>query len=198
MDRALRALLDELAAFGRENDERETARERRMLNITPDTGRLLAILARSTGARRVLEVGASNGYSTIWLADAARDTGGHVTTIERSPEKAASARANLSRAGLTGWVTLHEGDAHVVLAELSGAFDLIFLDADRASYHTYLERLLALLRPGGLLVTDNAVSHAEELVEFLARIRADDRLDSVTLPIGNGEELTYKRISPEV
>src|SRR5215207_9580158 len=116
MDPALLALLDELAAFGRENDGRETARARRMLNITPDTGRLLAILVRSTGARRVLEVGASNGYSTIWLADAARDTDGHVTTIERSADKAAMARANLGRAGLADRVTLHEGEAHAVLA----------------------------------------------------------------------------------
>lgn len=106
------------------------------------------------------------------------------------------ARANLSRAGLAQWVTLREGDAHAVLAELSGAFDLIFLDADRASYLTYLDRLLDLLRPGGLLVTDNAVSHAGELAEFLARLKADERLDSVTLPIGNGEELTYKRVGP--
>jgi predicted O-methyltransferase YrrM len=94
------------------------------------------------------------------------------------------------------WVTLREGDAHAVLADLSGPFDLIFLDADRAGYLAYLDLLLDLLRPGGLLITDNVISHAGELAGFLARIRANGRLDSVTLPIGNGEELTYKRAEP--
>ena len=84
MDEGLRALLEELAVFGRENDDHEADREQRMLNITPETGQLLAILVRATGARRVLEVGTSNGYSTIWLAWAVQATGGHVITIERA------------------------------------------------------------------------------------------------------------------
>jgi predicted O-methyltransferase YrrM len=193
MDEALRALLDELAGFGRENDERESDRERRMLNITPETGQLLAILVRATGARRVLEVGTSNGYSTIWLAWAARESGGHVITVERAAQKAALARANLDRAGLSAVVTIREGRALDVIAGLDGPFDLIFLDADRESYLAYLDPLLALLRPGGLLVTDNVVSHAHEVGDFLARLKSDPNLESVTLPVGNGEELTYKR-----
>jgi predicted O-methyltransferase YrrM len=193
MDEALRALLDELAGFGRENDERESDRERRMLNITPETGQLLAILVRAAGARRVLEVGTSNGYSTIWLAWAARAIGGQVITVERAAQKAAMARANLDRAGLSAVVTIREGAALDVLAGLDGPFDLIFLDADRESYLAYLDPLLALLRPGGLLVTDNVVSHAHEVGDFLARLKGHPTLESVTLPVGNGEELTYKR-----
>lgn len=193
MEAGLRELLDELAAFGRETDARETERARRMLNITPETGQLLAILVRATGARRILEVGTSNGYSTLWLAWAARDTGGHVTTIERAADKAAMARANLERGGLAGHVTVREGAALEIIAALAGPFDLIFLDADRPSYLAYAGALLPRLRPGGLLVTDNAVSHAHELTDFLARLKSDPALDSVTLPIGNGEELTYKR-----
>jgi predicted O-methyltransferase YrrM len=193
MEPALEALLDELAAFGRENDARETDRERRMLNITPDTGRLLAILVRASGARRLLEVGTSNGYSTIWLAWAAQGTDGEVTTIERSQAKAALARGNIERAGLSERVSVRVGQAGEVLAALAGPFDFIFLDADRESYPAYLDRILSLLRPGGLLVTDNVVSHAHELGEFLERIKGDPNLESVTLPIGNGEELTYKR-----
>lgn len=196
MDEALRALLDELAEFGRRNDERETERERRMLNITPETGQLLAILVRAMGARRVLEVGTSNGYSTLWLAWAAQAVRGQVISIERAAHKAAMARANLERAGLASFVTIREGAALDALAGLSGPFDLIFLDADRENYLAYLEGVLPLLRPGGLLVTDNVVSHAHELVEFLARVKSDPTLDSVTLPVGNGEELTYKRTSP--
>src|SRR5437868_2685738 len=100
MDSALTALLDELARFGDDNDARETERARRMLNITPDTGRLLWILIRSARATRILEIGTSNAYSTIWLADAARETGGRVTTLELNPAKVELARANLTRAGL--------------------------------------------------------------------------------------------------
>src|SRR5712691_1466390 len=98
MDDALLALLEKLAVIGEDNDARETARPRRMLNITRDTGRLLWILIRATRATRVLEVGTSNAFSTIWLADAARTTGGRVTTLELNSEKIALARANLATA----------------------------------------------------------------------------------------------------
>jgi predicted O-methyltransferase YrrM len=189
----LGALLDELYAFGQANDARESDRARRMLNITPDTGRLLSILVRATGARRILELGTSNGYSTLWLADAARQIDGHVTTVERDPAKVALARANFARAGLAERITLLESDVGRAVAALPGPFDLVFLDADRPGYGAYIDPLLARLRPGGLLVTDNVVSHASELGAFLARLKGDPALDSVTLPIGNGEELTYKR-----
>jgi predicted O-methyltransferase YrrM len=189
----LEDVLAEVYRFGQANDAREGEYSRRMLNITPDTGVLLGILARASGARAILELGTSDGYSTLWLAAAARDLGGHVLTIERLQEKAELARANFARAGLAEWITLREGAAEAVLRELSGPYDLIFLDADRPSYMAYLDGLLALLRPGGLLVTDNVVSHAHELTEFLAALKAHPALDTVTLPIGNGEELTYKR-----
>src|SRR2546422_11082450 len=91
--------LEKLAKIGEDNDARETARPRRMLNITRDTGRLLWVLVVASGARRILEVGTSNAFSTIWLADAARTTGGRVTTLELNPDKIALARANLSEAG---------------------------------------------------------------------------------------------------
>ena len=165
----------------------------RMLNITPDTGQLLRILVRATDARRILEVGTSNGYSTLWLAWAATGTDGHETTLERLPEKVALAQANFERAGLAPWITIREGIALETLATLDGPFDLIFLDADRASYLVYLGLLLPLLRIGGLLVTDNVVSHADQVTEFLARLKNDPNLDSVTVPVGNGEELTYRR-----
>ena len=174
---ALRALLDELAGFGRQHDARETEHSRRMLNVTAETGQFLA----------------SNGYSTIWLAWAARDTGGHVTTLERSPDKAAMARANLQRAGLADRVTVREGTALDTLARLDGPYDLIFLDADRPNYLAYLGRILPRLRPGGLLVADNVVSHAGELRDFLRALQSDSGLDTVILPVGNGEALTYRK-----
>ena len=192
-ERRLRALLDELAEFGRQNDARETERDRRLLNITPETGQFLAILLRAVRAQRILEIGTSNAYSTIWLAWAAAETGGHVTTIERAADKVAMARTNLQRAGLSDRVTVVHGSALDVLADLPGPFDLIFLDADRSNYDSYLDLLLPRLRRGGLLVTDNVTSHAAELADFLRRLKTQPQVDTVTLFLGNGEELTYKR-----
>src|SRR5262245_48692238 len=192
MDETLLTLLDELARFGAANDARETARPRRMLNITPETGRLLWILARQARATHILEVGTSNAYSTIWLADAAREEGGRVVTLEANPDKVARARENLGRAGLLDCVDIREGRAADTLAALPGPFDLVFLDADRQSYATYLELALPRLRPGGLLVADNVVSHAAELEDYLARVKSPPALVSVTMPFGNGEEISYK------
>jgi predicted O-methyltransferase YrrM len=188
----LARFLDELWRAGEDNDARETERARRMLNITPDTGRLLWILVRSSGARRILEIGTSNAYSTIWLADAASGVSGRVATLEVDPRKVAQARANLERAGVADRVDLHEGPAGETLERLDGPFDFVFLDADRASYRTYLELVVPRLVAGGLLVADNVVSHRDELDDYLARVRSDPRLFSVTLPVGKGEELSLK------
>jgi predicted O-methyltransferase YrrM len=192
VDHALLELLEALARLGEDNDARETARPKRMLNITRETGRLLWILARAIGATRILEVGTSNAFSTIWLADAARATGGQVTTLELNPDKVALARANLARAGLDGVVEIVEGRAAETLSAIAGPFDLVFLDADRPSYLTYLELVVPKLRLGGLLVADNVTSHASELTDYLERVKSDSRLFSVTVPIGNGEEIALK------
>jgi len=192
MDSALTALLDELARFGDDNDARETERARRMLNITPETGRLLWILVRSARATRILEVGTSNGYSTIWLADAARATGGRVTTLELNPAKVKLARENLARAGLADRVEVLEGRAVDALGTLPGPLDFVFLDADRGNYLTYLELVVPRLVPGGLLVADNVSSHAQELHDYLARVKSHPALFSVTVPVGKGEEISFK------
>jgi predicted O-methyltransferase YrrM len=192
VDVRLLAFLDELWQAGDDNDARETERRRRMLNITPDTGRLLWILVRALRATRILEVGTSNAYSTIWLGDAARATGGRVVTLERDPDKVRLARENLERAGVTRWVDVREGPAAETLAALPGPFDLVFLDADRASYRTYLELAVPRLAPGGLLVADNVVSHRSELEDFLARVKGHPELVSVTVPVGKGEEIAFK------
>jgi predicted O-methyltransferase YrrM len=192
MDERGLAWLDELARLGETHDARETEHRRRKLNITPDTGRLLWILVRGARATRILEVGTSNGYSTIWLADAARETGGRVVTLERSPEKVAEARANLARAGLADHVEIREGPAAETLAALPGPFDFVFLDADRPSYRTYLELVTPKVVRGGLLVADNVVSHRAELEDYLGRLAADPSWFTVTVPIGKGEEVSLK------
>ena len=192
MDDSLLALLEKLATFGESNDAHETARPKRMLNITRDTGRLLWILVRGMNATRILEVGTSNAFSTIWLADAARSSGGRMTTLELNPEKIALARANLEATGLDAVVDLVEGRAADTLAALPGPFDVVFLDADRPSYLTYLELVVPKLRSGGMLIADNATSHAHELADYLERVKSHPDLFAVTVPIGNGEEIAIK------
>jgi predicted O-methyltransferase YrrM len=143
-------------------------------------------------ATRNREVGTSNAYYTIWLADAARGTGGRVVSLELDSAKVALARGNLIRAGLADRVEIRPGRAVDTLSTLSGPFDFVFLDANRPEYLTYLELVLPKLEPGGLLVADNVVSHAAELRDYLTRVKSDARLFSVTVPIGNGEEISLK------
>jgi predicted O-methyltransferase YrrM len=192
VDDTLLELLGKLAKLGEDNDAREIERPKRMLNITSDTGRLLWIIVRVIGATRILEVGTSNAFSTIWLADAARSTGGHVTTLELNPEKIALARENLATAGLDGMVEIIQGPAAETLAALPGPFDLVFLDADRPSYLTYLALVVPRLRSGGILIADNVTSHAHELQDYLWRVKSHPQLFAVTVPIGNGEEIALK------
>jgi len=192
MDDALLGFLEKLAKFGEDNDARETARSKRMLNVTPDTGRLLWILVQATGAKRILEVGTSNAFSTIWLADAAQSTGGRVTTLEFDPDKIAMARANLAVAKVEGAVDIVEGRAAETLHSIRGPFDLVFLDADRSSYLTYLELVVPKLRRGGMLIADNITSHANELEDYLHRVKSHPQLFFVPVPIGNGEGIALK------
>ena len=146
----LKTLMVELEHFGKENDGATSERSRRMLNITRDTGEFLAVLVRATGARRVLEIGTSNGYSTLWLADAARAIGGKVTTIEQSEYKIGLAAKNFARSGLTAFIELTHDDAGQVLRRTAdGAFDFVFLDSERSEYVGWWPDLKRVLRAGG-------------------------------------------------
>ncbi len=150
MDKVLAALKVELERFGAENDREATERSRRMLNITRDTGEFLSVLVRATAARRILEIGTSNGYSTLWLAEAARAIGGTVTTVESSESKIGLASANFTRSGLASIIKLvHEDAGRILLQTEDDPFDLIFLDADRSEYSRWWNHLRRVLRPGG-------------------------------------------------
>jgi len=186
-------LLSELERFGKTNDGVNSERLRRMLNITRDTGEFLAVLVRATVARRVLEIGTSNGYSTLWLASAARAIGGTVTTVELSEYKIGLATANFARSGLGGQITLlHEDAGRVLQRSADGAFDLVFLDSERPEYPGWWPHLKRVLRPGGLLVVDNATSHAAEMAPFMALVAADVSFVTSLVPVGNGEFLAVK------
>ena len=193
MDTKLHTLLAELAAFGDAHDSDAANCANRMLNITPDTGEFLAVLVKAMQARRILEIGTSNGYSTLWLADAATSIGGHVTTVEMSPQKIAMACQNFARGGLAQHITQREGDAGALLAQLGdGAFDLVFLDSQRSAYLDWWPALKRSLRAGGLLVVDNATSHADEMADFTAAVQGDAAFTTSLVPVGKGEFLAVK------
>ena len=187
------ALLAELEQFGKSNDGSTSERPRRMLNITRETGELLAVLVRATMARRVLEIGTSNGYSTLWLASAARAVGGAVTTVELSDYKMGLATANFARSGLAANITLvHDDAGRVLRGSADGVFDLVFLDSERPEYPGWWPDLRRVLRPGGLLVVDNATSHQAEMAPFVALVSADTSFVTSLVPVGNGEFLAVK------
>jgi predicted O-methyltransferase YrrM len=193
MTESLQVLLSELERFGEANDNATAERPRRMLNITRDTGEFLSVLVQATAARRVLEIGTSNGYSTLWLASAARATGGAVTTVELSDYKVSLAQQNFSRSGLAASITLVQDDAGRVLERAADtSFDLVFLDAERPEYPGWWPHLKRVLRPGGLLVVDNATSHPEQMAPFVALVKADTDFTTSLVPVGNGEFLAVK------
>jgi predicted O-methyltransferase YrrM len=193
MDQTLQQLLAELEAFGASNDAPGQARAQRMLNITRDTGQFLAVMAHTTGAKNILEIGTSNGYSTLWLADVARAYGGTVTTIESAPHKVAMAAENFRKAGLTAAIVQIEGEAGAALGGLPvAAYDLIFLDSERTDYVAWWPALRRLLRHGGLLVVDNALSHADEMAPFSALVQADPAFTCALVPVGKGELLATR------
>ncbi len=161
-------------------DEMDRNERRGMMNVPKEDGRLLRVLAESIGAQQVVEVGTSNGYSTIWLCLALRSTGGKVTTFEYDAHRAGLARQNFKRAGVEGLVTLVEGDAHVEVTKLTEPIDLVFLDADKPGYLDYLNKLLPLVRPGGLIVAHNMVSPAPDPA-FVEAITTNPGLETIFL-----------------
>lgn len=196
MTESLQELLLELEQFGLSNDGVITERPRRMLNITRDTGEFLSVLVRAMNARRVLEIGTSNGYSTLWLALAAKAIDGHVTTVELSDFKLALAASNFAQSGLAAFITQVHGEAGAVLrGSPESSFDLVFLDSERAEYLGWWPDIRRVLRKGGLLVVDNATSHSAEMAPFVALVAADPDFTTCTVPVGNGEFLATRAAS---
>lgn len=183
----LSALLEDLYTRGREHDARQPNRLDRYRNVEPDTARLLAVLIRALAPRHLLELGTSNGYSTIWLADAARAVGGTLTSVDIDAGRSSEARENLGRAGVQDVVVLQVGDAGRFLsAGADSAWDFIFLDAERPAYSGYWTDLVRVLSPGGLLAVDNVISHADEVAEFRRLVTNDDRVVDALAPTGAG------------
>jgi predicted O-methyltransferase YrrM len=162
----------------------------RTRNVDRETGRWLALLVRATKARELLEIGSSNGVSTIWLASAARQNGGRVTGTEILPERAVEANRNLADAGLDAVARVVAGDARETVTSLPGPFDLVFIDAEKDDYVDHLEAVVDNVRSGGVILADNVISH--DLSAYQSMLRARSDVETVTIPIGRGVEFTLK------
>jgi predicted O-methyltransferase YrrM len=185
-----------LAVLARLEDEDRAEREaglppeRRSRQVAPATGRFLFALAACQAGVEVLEIGGSRGYSSIWLAAGARVLGGRVVSLEQDPERAAAWRANVADAGLEEWADVVEGDAHETLRGIEDVFDVVFLDAEKDDYETLFGLVRPLLEPGGIVVADNVLSHAETLGAYSTARQTDPTVSSVTVPLDRGLELT--------
>jgi predicted O-methyltransferase YrrM len=193
MDDAVRRIADALYAEGIEHDSAEPDRLRRRRNLEPEAAAVLGVMLRAMAAHRVVEIGTSNGYSTLWLADAVRATGGRVLSVDLDADAQSAAAATLRRAGLAPWVELRCTDGGQVLGELpDGSQDVVLLDSERPEYPGWWPHPVRVLRPGGLLVVDNVLSHPEEVAPFLALLDADPAVLRATVPSGKGQTFAVR------
>lgn len=189
-----RPMLDrmrELETIDARDRDDNTPRLKRLRQIPPGTGKFLALLAASAPAGGWIEIGTSAGYSTLWLALAARAAGRTITTFEVLPEKIALARETFRRAGVEDVVTLIEGDARDYLPQRHDVA-FCFLDAEKDVYGACYDLVVPNLVRGGLLVADNATNHADTLQPMIDAALADPRVDALVVPINNGELICRK------
>jgi predicted O-methyltransferase YrrM len=190
LDDRVRAVLERL--------EREDAEERaqglpaaeRARAVAPTTGRFLFSLVAPQADCEVLEIGGSRGYSTIWLAAGVRYLGGRVLSLEHDPEKIEAWRRNVADAGLEECADLIEGDAHETLPQILDIFDVVFIDAEKDDYEQLFRLARDKVEPAALFVADNVLSHQETLGAYSAARQADPTLESVTVPLDRGIELS--------
>ena len=190
LDDRVRAVLARLEAEDADERARGVAREQRARQVARTTGQFLfAFVAPQTDCE-VLEIGGSRGYSSIWLAAGVRNLGGRVLSLESDPAKAEAWRANVEEAGLDDWADLIEGDAFETLPPIDDVFDVVFLDAEKEQYERLLAEARGKLEPGAVVIADNVLSHQETLGAYSQARQADPTLESVTLPLDRGLELS--------
>jgi predicted O-methyltransferase YrrM len=191
----LRIFLDELYADGVAHDAAQPDRLLKHRNLEPASAELLSLIVRIACARRVVEVGTANGYSTVWLADAVGDTDGHLVTVDTASHDEARtnlARADTLQAGLLGRVEFRHEDGGSYLARLpDGSVDLLFLDAERVEYPSWWPHPVRVLHPGAVLAIDNVLSHADEVAPFLTLLAREQALVRSTLAVGKGLHIAW-------
>ena len=194
MDPTVRRTIDELVAAAERHDATRPNRFDRWRVLEPDAGRLVWFLAQALGARSIVEIGTSRGASTLWLADAARATGGHVLSLDLDEAAQDDARRSVAGAGLADRVTFRVQDGGAALAGMDdGGVDLLFLDAERTEYPSWWPHPVRVLRPGGVLVADNALSHPEEIAPLRDLLEKDPAVTTETIAVGKGELVALRR-----
>jgi predicted O-methyltransferase YrrM len=190
LDDRVRAVLERLEREDAEERERGLPAAERARQVARTTGQFLFALVAPQTDCEVLEIGGSRGYSTIWLAAGVRFLGGRVLSLEQDPRKIDAWRRNVADAGVEEWADLVEGDAHETLPSIDDVFDVVFLDADKDDYEQLFRLARDKVEPGGLFVADNVLSHPEPLAAYSAARQADSTLESVTVPLDRGLELS--------
>ena len=194
LDDRVRSVLARLEAEDDADREADLPLTERSLAVGPDAGRLLFALVAPNAGCEVLEIGGSRGYSTIWLAAAARILGGRVVSLEREPAKAEAWRRNIAEAGLGEWAELVEGDARESLVALEDGFDVVFLDAWKPDYKKFFDMVFPRLAPGGLFLAHNVLNKRSEMRPFLATIEGrPDLYTTILAPSGEGMSVSWKR-----
>jgi predicted O-methyltransferase YrrM len=190
LDERVRAVLARLEAEDADERARGLPAAERSRQIAPTTGQFLHAFVTPQTACEVLEVGASRGYSTIWLAAGVRHFGGRVVSLEHDPAKVDAWQRNIAAAGLEEWADLVEGDAFESLERIEDVFDVVFLDAEKDDYEALFALARPRLEPGGIVIADNVLSHADTLGTYSAARQADTTLESLTVPLDRGLELS--------
>ena len=158
-------------------------------NVPVADGRMLRLLAESSNAKHVVEIGTSTGISGLWFALALERTGGKLTTFEFDPARAATARKNFREAGVEKLITIIEGDAHVNITKLKEPVDIVFIDADKEGYVDYLNKLLPLVRPGGLILVHNV----NMIPDYMKLVVSKAELDTTVFTEGGGMAISLKK-----
>ncbi|MBA3736573.1 MAG: class I SAM-dependent methyltransferase [Actinobacteria bacterium] len=190
LDDRLRSVLQRLETEDAAERERGLPPAERSRAVARTTGQFLFGLVAPQWDCEVLEIGGSSGYSTIWLAAGVRHFGGRVLSLENDPAKVDAWRANIAEAGLEEWAELIEGDALETIPGIDDVFDVVFLDAEKDDYEQLFQAAREKLEPGALVVADNVLSHEEALGEYTAARQNDPDLESVTIPLDRGLELS--------
>lgn len=179
----MQTLYQQFIAF----DALQTERTQRYRNIEPESALFLAMQIRVQQSKKILEIGTSTGYSTLWLANAAQETQGQITTLEIEPDRTAQAQQYAQELGLDHVIDFRIGDAQAFLNNNLNHYDFILLDAERDAYVDYWNNLQHMLVPkSGILIVDNVISHAAEVQEFIALVQSDARFITTTLSVGAG------------
>ena len=190
LDDRVRAVLARLEAEDADERERGVPSAQRSRQVARTTGQFLFALVAPQTDCEVLELGGSRGYSTIWLAAGVRHLGGRVLSLEADPAKCETWRRSLAEAGLEATAELIEGDAFESLLAIDDVFDLVFIDAEKEDYEALFDLARPKVEPGALFVADNVLSHAETLGDYSRHRQADPTLESVTVPLDRGLELS--------